>query len=155
MSCFHVSVRLRACSSRALDRLRALFHVGTWCSDPGTLEFRCCRGSDTRAPRFVLLCECAVSSSLCRPLLCFVVLHAVHVFIGCVHSCYVLCCVARIFCFSLAACFHVVMSCVNTWLMRILISCMFVSCFCTWLVIFCFAGHVLVFLFCVIIWLLS
>ncbi len=26
---------------------------------------------------------------------CFVVLHAVCVFIGCVHSCYVLCCVVR------------------------------------------------------------
>ncbi len=65
------------------------------------------------------------------------------VFIGCVHSCYVLCCVARSSCISLAACFHVVMSCVNTRLMSVLISCVFVSGFCTWLVI-CFAGHVLV-----------
>ncbi len=31
--------------------------------------------------------------------------------------------------YSLAACFHVVMSCVNTWLMSFLISCMFMSCF--------------------------
>ncbi len=43
-----------------------------------------CQGSDTRAPCSVLLCECAVSSSLGRALfcplvLCFVVLHAVHV----------------------------------------------------------------------------
>jgi len=30
---------------------------------------------------------------------------------------------------SLAACFHVVMSCVNTWLMSFLISCVFMSCF--------------------------
>ncbi len=45
---------------------------------------------------------------------CFVVLHAVCAFIGCVHSCYVLCCVAHSLCFALAACFHVVMSCVNT-----------------------------------------
>ncbi len=33
---FHVSARLRVCSSRALSRLRALFHVGAWCLDPGT-----------------------------------------------------------------------------------------------------------------------
>ncbi len=33
------------------------------------------------------------------------------------------------FCFSLAACFHVIMSCLNTWLMSFLISYMFVSCF--------------------------
>ncbi len=31
--------------------------------------------------------------------------------------------------YSLAACFHVVMSCVNTLLMSFLISCVFVSCF--------------------------
>ncbi len=31
--------------------------------------------------------------------------------------------------YSLAACFHVVMSCVNTWLMSFLISCVFMSCF--------------------------
>ncbi len=60
---------------------------------------------------------------------CFVVLHAVPVFLGCVHSCYILCCVARSLCISLAACFHVVMSCVNTWLMSFLISCVFMSCF--------------------------
>ncbi len=28
-------MQLRMCSSRALSRLRALFHVGAWCSDPG------------------------------------------------------------------------------------------------------------------------
>ncbi len=31
--------------------------------------------------------------------------------------------------YSLAACFHVVMSCVNTWLMSFLISYVFMSCF--------------------------
>jgi len=31
--------------------------------------------------------------------------------------------------YSLAVCFHVVTSCVNTWLMSFLISCVFVSCF--------------------------
>ncbi len=49
-----------------------------------------CQDSDTRAPRSVSLCECAVSSS------CFVVLHAV--FIGCMHSCYV-----RTFSFTILA----------------------------------------------------
>ncbi len=75
---------------------------------------------------------------------CLVLLHTACVFIGCVHSCYVLCCVARSLCFSLAAYFHVVMSCVNARLMSILINCVFM---------FCFAhGHVLVFLcgFCLV-----
>ncbi len=36
MSCFYVSARLRVCSSCALSRLRALFRVGAWCSDPST-----------------------------------------------------------------------------------------------------------------------
>ncbi len=81
-----------------------------------------CWGSDTRAPCSVSLCECP-------RVFCGVARHAVRVFIGCMHSCYVLCYVARSLCFSLAACFHVVMSCVNTWLMSFLISCVVVSCF--------------------------
>ncbi len=115
MSCFYVRARLRVCSSRALSRLRPLFRVGVWCLDPGThvLTFGSCRGLDTRAPCSVLLCERAVLSSLGRALSCS----------------RVLCCVARSLCISLAACFHVVMFCVNTWLMSIRISCMFVSCF--------------------------
>ncbi len=100
---------------------------------PALMSWVSCRGSDTRAPCSVSLCECAVSSSLdcvlfCPRVFCFVVLHAVRVSIGCMRSCYVLCCVARSLCISLAACFHVVMSCVNTWLMSFLISCMFMSC---------------------------
>ncbi len=83
---------------------------------------------------------------------CFVVLHAVRVFIGCVHSCSISCCVARSLCISLAACFHVVMSCVNTWLMSFLISCVFMSCFAHGDL---FLGHVLVLLFCVSTWILS
>ncbi len=103
-------------SSRALSRLRALFHVGAGCSDPGThvLSFGLYRGLDTRAPRSVSLWECVRSRvrSAARSSVhvCFVVLHAVHVFIGWVHSCYILCCVARSLCISLAACFDVVMS---------------------------------------------
>ncbi len=96
------------------------------------LEFRSRDGVRTLALHFLSLCECAVSSSL-----------------GTAHSCpRVFCCVARSSCFyrlrafmlylvlcgtqlvySLAACFHVVMSCVNTWLMSFLISCVFMSCF--------------------------
>ncbi len=72
MSCLYVSVGLRVCSSRALSRLRALFHVVAWCSDPGThvLSFGSCRGLDTRAPRSVSLCECAISSSLGCAIFC-------------------------------------------------------------------------------------
>ncbi len=89
-------------------------------------------GSDTRALRSVSLCECAVSSSLssmllCPRVLCYVVALS-SCFIGCMHSFYVLCCEACRLCISLAACFHIVMSCLSTWLMSILISCVFVSC---------------------------
>ncbi len=36
MSHFYVSVQLRVYSSHALSHLFALFHVGVWCSVPGT-----------------------------------------------------------------------------------------------------------------------
>ncbi len=135
MSGFHVSAQLRVCSSRALSRLRALFHVGAWCSDPGNscLEFRFRVGVWTLMLPILSLCgsvrsqaRSAASSSVH---VCFVVLHAVRVFIGCVHSFYIFCCVARSLCISLAACFHAVMSCVNTWRKSFLISCVFMSCF--------------------------
>ncbi len=95
------------------------------------LEFRFVSGF--RHSRSIFChCVCAVSGSL-----------------DTAHSCpRVFCCVARSSCFyrlrafmlylvlcgtqlvySLAACFHVVMSCVNTWLMSFLISCVFMSCF--------------------------
>ncbi len=122
MSGFHVS------------RLRVLFHVREWCSDPGTYVLTWfCVGVQTLALCFLSLCGSVRSLVRSAPRtlvhVCFVVLHAVRVFIGCVHSCYILCCVAHSLCISLAACFHVVMSCVITWLMSFLISCMFVSCF--------------------------
>ncbi len=118
------------------------------------LEFQFCIGVRTLALRVLSRCVSVWSRSVAHsPVHMSCGVHAVCVFIGCVHSCYVLCCVARSLCISLAACFHVVMSCVNTRLMRILISRVRVL-FCTWLVI-CFAGHVLVFLFCVSTWLLS
>jgi len=67
-----------------------------------------------------------------------------------VHSCFILCCVAHRLCISLAACFHVVMSCVNTWLSLVACSCLVLH-----MAGDLFAGHVLVFLFCVSTWLLS
>ncbi len=102
-----VSCERAASSVCTLSRLRALFHVGAWCSDPGThvLSFGYVTGFGHSRSTFCL----------------FVWM--------CVHSCYILCCVAHSLCISLSACFHVVMSCVNTWLMSFLISCVFVSCF--------------------------
>ncbi len=130
MSCFQCErARLRLCSSRALSRLRTLFRVGAWWSDPGThvLRFGFRVWVRTLALHFLSLCKCAVSSSLDCALSCPCVFCCVAR--SCVHSCYILCCVAHSLCISLAACFHVVMSCVNTWLMSFLISCVFVSCF--------------------------
>ncbi len=89
MSCFHVSVWLRVCSSRALSlsRLRALFHVGEWCSDPGThvLSFGFVSGFGHSS-----LCGSVRSRvrSTARSSVhvCFVVLHAVHVLsAACIH----------------------------------------------------------------------
>ncbi len=83
------------------------------------------RGSDTRAPFSVIVWVRGLEFARHRALLstCVLLLHAVRVSIGCVHLCYILCCVAR------SLYIHVVMSCVNTWLMSFLISCVFMSCF--------------------------
>ncbi len=85
MSCFHESARLRLCSSRALSRMRTLFHIGAWCSDPGihVLRFGFRVWVRTLALHFLSLCECAASSSL-----------------GTAHSCpRVFCYIARSSCF--------------------------------------------------------
>ncbi len=83
------------------------------------LEFRFRVGVWTLALHVLSLCGSVRSQvrSVARSSVhvCFVVLHAVRVFIGCIHSCYILCCVAHSLCISLSVCFHVVMSCVNTW----------------------------------------
>ncbi len=121
------------CSSRALSRLRALFHVGAWCLDPGThvLSFGHVTGFGHSRSIF---CHCVSARSRVRSAprtlvhVGFVVLHAVRVSIGCVHLLYLVLCGTQLV-YSLAACFHVVMSCVNTWLMSFLISCVFMSCF--------------------------
>ncbi len=91
-----------------------------------------CQGLDTRAPCSVSLCERAVSSSLGRSLFCprvFCVVarsscfYLLRAFMLCLVPC------GMQLVYSLAVCFHVVMSCVITWLMSILISCVFTSCF--------------------------
>ncbi len=81
---FYVSLRLRVCSSRALSHLRALFRVEVWCLDPGTFGFMLGFGHSHSMCPSVSFWEHAVSSSLsrvlfCPPVLCFVLLHAVHV----------------------------------------------------------------------------
>ncbi len=99
-------------------------------SQHSCLEFRFRVGVRTLAIHVLSLCVSVRSQvrSAARfsVHVCFVVLQAVLVSIGCRHLCYILCCVARRLCISLAVCFHVVMSCVNTWF---IISCVFVSCF--------------------------
>ncbi len=72
MSCFYVSARLRVCSSRALSRLRALFCVGAWCSDPGThvLSFGFVSGFGHSRSMFCLIVWACGWSSLGRALSC-------------------------------------------------------------------------------------
>ncbi len=117
MSCFHVSVRLWARSCRALSRLHALFHVGAWCSDPGTLvlSFGFVSGLGHSRSTFclivwvcglefarphALLSTCVLwcctqfvfLSAACIHVISCAVWHAAFVFISCVLSCcHVLC----------------------------------------------------------------
>ncbi len=127
LSCFHVSVRLRVCSSRALSCLRALFCVGACCSDPGThvLSFGFVSGFGHSRSMFCLIVWACGSSSLGRALSCPRVL-----------------CVCG---FARSSCFY--------WLRAFMLSCLVWTrehvrvLFCTWLVI-CFAGHVLVLVLC-------
>ncbi len=96
MSGSYVSAWFRVCSSRVLSRLRVLFRVGAWCSDPALMSWVSCLGSDTCAPRSVSLCERAVLSSLGRTLFCSRVFcgvarsscfHQLHVFMLCLVLC--------------------------------------------------------------------
>ncbi len=115
---FHVIARLRVCSSRALSCLHTLFCVerGVWI--PALMSFRFVSGFGHSRSIF---CHCvsARSRGRSRPHtlvhVCFVVLHAVRVSIGCVHLCYILCCVARSLYIHWLRAF--MLSCVNTWLM--------------------------------------
>ncbi len=147
MSCFQVSVRLRVCSSHALSCLQALFHVGAWCSDPGTRVLVTCRGSDTRIPS----CCVSVRSRVCSGR-------------SSVHMCFFG--VARLVLFLLVACIQVMFcavwhaACVFHWLRAFMLSCLvwtrgiwvfsFAACSCPVLHMagdLYFAGHVLVFCF--------
>ncbi len=135
MSCFHVSARGFDCA-RAVRSLVCVpcFMLERGVRIPALMSWDSVFVSGFRHSRSVF-CHCVSARSRVRSIarshvhVCFVVLHAVRVSIGCMHSCNILCCVARRLCISLAACFHVVMSCVNMWLMSFLISCVFVSCF--------------------------
>ncbi len=113
------------------------------------------RGSDTRAPFSVIVWVRGLEFARHRALLstCVLLLHAVRVSIGCMHLCYILCCVAR--------------SLYIHWLRAFMLSCLvwtrglwvfsLAACSCRVLHMAgdLFAGHVLVFLFCVSTWLLS
>ncbi len=129
ISGFHVSARLRVRSlicvhCFVLERGVRIPALMSWVSVS-------CGGSDTRAPRSVFFSgsvRSRVRSAAHSPVhVCFIVLHAVRVSIGCVHSCYILCCDGtQLVLFHWLCAF---MSCVNTWLMSFLISCVFMSCF--------------------------
>ncbi len=159
MSGFHVSAWLRVCSSSCA--LSSACLVSCWSvvfgSRHSCLEFRFRIRVRALALHVLSLCVSA-RSRVCWAArsfvhVCFAVLHAVRVFIGCVHSCYILCCVAR------SLCIH--------WLCAFMLSCLvwtrglwvFSLAVCSCLVLHMagdlFAGHVLVFLFCVSMWLLS
>ncbi len=130
----------QAHSSCTLSCLCALLHVGALCSDPGTCLVSgsvlvSCWGSDTHILGLVLLRERAVSSLLgpCAPLSVCIVFVSTWFGFACffifslfAFACFVLFCVGHSLCFSLAACFHVC-HVVNTQLMSLLISCVFMS----------------------------
>ncbi len=145
---------MRVCSSRALSRLRALFHVGAWCSDPGThvLSFGFVSGFGHSHSTFCIFV--GVSG------LKFARSHAL------LSTCVLLCCTQ--FVFLSAAFIHVIScavwhtACVFHCLCAFMLSCLvwthglLAACSCPVLHMAgdMFAGHVLVFLFCVSMWLL-
>ncbi len=140
---------LWVCSSRTLSLLRlascwsVAFGSRHSCLVQALLWFSW-RGLDTHAPSFILLWEREVSSSLglCAPLSMSVLFCSARGSVSA--SCFfvVLFCCTLACVFSLAAYLHVCHDLFPGY--RVL--------FCTWPVI-CFAGHVLVFLFCESTWL--
>ncbi len=118
MSCFHVSVRLRVCSSRALSHLCALFRVGAWCLDPGTcvLSFGFMSRFGHSCSTFCLI-VCGLEFARPRALL---------------STCVFLCCTQ--FLFLSAACIHVIScavwhaACVFHWLRVFMLSCLVWTC---------------------------
>ncbi len=98
---FRVGVQtLVSLCERALSRPCVLFRVGAWCSDPGThvLSFGFVSGFGHSS--HCVSVRSRVRSTWTR----------VGVSIGCVHSCYILCCVAR------SLCIH--------WLSAFMLSCL-------------------------------
>ncbi len=89
-SCEHVAwIVLEPC---ALSRLHALFYVGAWCSDPAThvLSFGFVSGFGHLRSTFCLFVGvCGLEFARPRALLSSCVMWCF--FIGCVHSCHVLC----------------------------------------------------------------
>ncbi len=124
----------RAASSVLESGALVCIHCFVWSvvfgSRHSCLEFRFVSGF--RHSRSIF-CHCVSARSRVRSRphtlvhVCFVVLHAVHVSIGYMHLCYILCCVARSLYIHWLRAF--MLSCVNTWLMSFLISCVFMSCF--------------------------
>ncbi len=110
MSCFHVSVWLRVCSSRVLSRLHALFHVGAWCPDPGThvLSFGFVSGFGHSRSTFCLFVGvCGLEFARPHTLLSTCVLLCCTqfvIFIGCLLSCCHVLSEHVAYEFSLAAC---------------------------------------------------
>ncbi len=104
----------RVCSSRALSRLRALFHVGAWCSDPGTRVLSFGFVSGFRTLTLHVLSLCGSVRSRVRP-------HAL------LSTCVLLCCTQ--FVFLSAACIHISCAvwhaaCVFHWLRAFMLSCL-------------------------------
>ncbi len=108
-----MSARLRVCSSRALSRLRVLFHVGAWCLDPGThvLSFGHVTGFGHSRSIF---CHCVSARSRGRSAprtlvhVCFVVARSSCFYRLRAFMLYLVLCGTQLV-YSLAACFHVVL----------------------------------------------
>ncbi len=157
LSCFLVSAQLRVCLSRALSCLCALFHVGAWYSRHSCLVsgpvLVSCRGFGHSRSRFGLAVG-ACGLEFARAVRSFVHVHLLSLF-WFLLFCLVLYGTQLVF-FTVWHCSVFMLLCLScfvwTRLMSLLISWM--SCFAHgyW---FCFAGHMLVFLFCVSTWLLS
>ncbi len=94
---------------------RTLFHVGAWCSDPGTWVLVTCRGSDTCIPSCCVSMRSRVSSWRSSVHMCFFGV-ARCCFYRCMHSSYVLCCVARSLCSPSTQCLYALKwSVFSTW----------------------------------------
>ncbi len=128
----HVWISCERAASSVLECVRSLVCVPCFMLERGvripalmSWVSVTCRGSDSRTPRSVSLCECAVSSSLGRTLFCS-------------RACVLSCC--HVLCEYVADEFSQIAAC---------------SCPVLHMAGDFFPGHVFVFLFCVSTWLLS